>query len=198
MTKIIPLDWELRAGDNGAYYMAYCPVLESLFTAADEAECVQIDKGREARILQAVAAFKPQDVILVPNLYGTCRNGKKVGPLKQSTMWEGMFFDPDGLHWDSNGTLIGFLPGSDLDIVNLAQEPEPKFDEATVARQRALSELDASLCNFTNSAGDPWDPVDQWRAEVEEAFKDLCIKYNEAHKTGLMHWDAAPLEAESA
>lgn len=123
MIRIIPMEWELRAGVNGSFYMAYCPVLESLFSAADEAECDQIEKHRSARIMQAVeeVPFEGIKVQLVPNLYGTCRNGKKVGPLKQSAMWDGMFFDPDGIHWDRDGILVGFNPGGNLDIVKLEQ-----------------------------------------------------------------------------
>jgi hypothetical protein len=47
------------------------------------------------------------------------RRGTRHGPLKASPMWQGVFFAPDGYHWQADGTLLGFEPGGLLDVVGV-------------------------------------------------------------------------------
>lgn len=67
---------------------------------------------------------EPAPVVLAEGLYAKLRNGRQVGPLKHSPMWQSMFFEPNGYHWNPHGTLIGFEPGGNLDIVKTAATPE--------------------------------------------------------------------------
>lgn len=48
------------------------------------------------------------------------RNGDRYGPLRKSPMWDNMFFSPDGYHWHSDGVLVGFQPGGNLDVVEIS------------------------------------------------------------------------------
>lgn len=69
-------------------------------------------------------AAEAASVALSAGLYAQLRNGVQVGPLKKSPMWDSMFFDQTGYHWSPQGTLIGFQPGGNLDIVKTAANPE--------------------------------------------------------------------------
>lgn len=43
-------------------------------------------------------------------------------------------------------------------------------------------ELNASLCNFCNSANDPFPPASEWDDEVYRQLKRLSVAYNEWYK----------------
>jgi hypothetical protein len=53
-----------------------------------------------------------------------------------------------------------------------------------LAKTAAMEQLDDALCNFCNSASDPWEPVDRWRKEVWDEFVVLCAAYNSAYSAG--------------
>jgi hypothetical protein len=53
-----------------------------------------------------------------------------------------------------------------------------------IPQRAAMAQLDDALCNFCNSANDPWEPVDQWRKEIWDAFVVLCAAYNAAYSAG--------------
>lgn len=85
------------------------------------------------------------------------------------------------LGWDENGD-----EGAIEFIIRRTREVAIEDCGASADKQEdSLRKLDMALCNFTNAAGDPWDPVDKWRKEVDDRFAELSDAYNEAHESGV-------------
>lgn len=57
---------------------------------------------------------------LTPGCHVILRNGDLRGPLKPSPQIDGLWLDWQGFMWDDDGTLVGFQPGGNMDIVEIA------------------------------------------------------------------------------